>query len=119
MEPRQKDTLTVGQLAGQSSIDRVVLPEYPVISKEPTFSQVNKNFRASDYLYMLAVPSVLVSFYYYKTYRHASSTVVAAGLAFPAMYGVSFQKVNLRLRGFLENQPECEKYQMNFNKVAL
>ncbi|KYQ99946.1 hypothetical protein DLAC_03914 [Tieghemostelium lacteum] len=89
-------------------------PQYPVIYKKPTFSQVMQHFRFSDYCFALGVPFVLTSSYYIATYRHSATTGVWASFAFPAIYLLTCERVNQRLMGYTDNEKECKKLNVPF-----
>ncbi|EFA84589.1 putative transmembrane protein [Heterostelium album PN500] len=129
MESKSSEPLTIGQLASKSSIEKVVLPAYPVIDREPSNSLTLANFRFSDYVKAIAIPSVMTTAYYIGTLseslmfniiyntlynniqigRHKVTTAVWAAISFPAIYFMQYDNVQQRLKGFRENEAECQK----------
>eukprot|EP01133_Synstelium_polycarpum_P008170 gene8170-9604_t len=115
---KSNDALTIGQLVNKSSVERVVLPEYPVIDRDPSYSMVTANFRPKDYLQSLAIPTIMTSAYYLSTRRHAVTTAVWAAISFPTIYYITYENVNQRLKGFSENKQECEKYNVQYPRIS-
>ncbi|GAM26614.1 hypothetical protein SAMD00019534_097890 [Acytostelium subglobosum LB1] len=105
---------TMEQIANQSSIEKVVIPPFPVIDRDPSHSLTTSSFRASDYLRAITIPTALTTAYYFATYRHKPTTAVWAAIAFPLSYLSQYDIVQQRLRGYRMNKVECAKHNIEY-----